>query len=125
MGRFGAVDGLLLLALQVALVGLGLLLGARLARRRPLPLRRVVLAGLLSYVLAFIAHVLVLRGLKAGAVEVYENLLVRRCLVAVAWALATALALHLLRRWGIPRQALALGAVLGAAAYLVFAFWRA
>jgi hypothetical protein len=120
MGRFGAFDGLIMLGLQLALVYAGVYCGARAALK---PWRILAAAGL-SFLLAFVVHILVLNGLKHGWTAAYESLLLKRSIVALAWGAATWLALWLSLR-PLTTAAVLLGAGGGAVAYLIFAAWRA
>jgi hypothetical protein len=131
MGRFGALDGLIMLGLQLACVLGALCLASRTVypAGAPAPKRfgwiRLLLAGLLSFVIAFIAHIIALNLLKHGWPDGFANPWIKRPLVALAWGSATALGIRMGLRPAPPRSALLLTACAGALAYIIFALWRA
>jgi hypothetical protein len=120
MGRFGALDGLIMLALQVGAVALGCWL-ARLLRRAPggrssvraasaassqdghrpratLRPRGMLLLGLYTYLAAFAAHIAAFIALKHLAPLLYADRVARRPYIALVWALATGLTVWLMRK---------------------------
>jgi hypothetical protein len=129
MGRFGPLDGLIMLGLQLALCALAVYGAARLKGRAledvaaPKPWQ-VFTCGLLSFVLAFAVHIALLNALKHGWPAGFENLLIKRSIVALGWGGATALAHHFTLRPRL-RMAVLLSGLAGALAYLSFTFWRA
>ncbi len=131
MGRFGALDGLIMLGLQLACVFGALCLASRTVypASAPAPKRfgwpRLVLALLLSFVVAFIAHIIVLNLLKHGWPAGFANPWIKRPLVALAWGAATAGGIRLALRPPPKSMALVLAALAGAVAYIIFALWRA
>lgn len=120
MGRFGPLDGLLMLGLQLVLAGLLAWLGRG---HQQASVMRWLAALLCSFACAFIAHIILLNLLKHGLVDVYNAVWLRRGIVALAWGGATAGGLKLVFKDADPPM-LWLGGLGGAAAYLIFALLR-
>lgn len=118
MGRFGPLDGFILLGLQIAAVGLALWLRGRRG------LRESWLPGLLSYSAAFIAHIAAFALIKHFSPLLYDDRAARRPWVALAWALATGLTLLLWRKGRLGKATALLGALLAALAYYAFVALR-
>lgn len=82
-------------------------------------------SAMLSFLVAFIAHIIALNLLKHGWPEGFANPWIKRPLVALAWGSASALGIWLALRPRPGRAVLLLCAIGGALAYLIFALWRA
>lgn len=118
MGRFGPLDGAILLGLQLAAVSLALWC---CGRRR---LRESWLPALASYCAAFAAHIAAFAAMRSAAPELYADSDARRPWVALTWALSSGLTLLLWRRGVFGKTAALLGALLAAAAYYAFVVLR-
>jgi hypothetical protein len=154
VGRFGLIDGLVLLALQLGAVALALWLAGRRAgpspqwrrlqspgRARdlsggtsfgrsgggppPLPgLDAFLWPGLASYFAAFAAHIAAFALLRHFWPLLYADHDGRRPWVALAWALATGLTLLLWRSGAYGKAAALFAALLAAGAYYAFVALR-
>lgn len=114
MGRFGPLDGAILLLLQLSAAGLALWLCGRRG------LRESWLPGTVSYIAAFTAHIIAFALLRHFHPLLYDDRAARRPWVALAWALATGLTLLLWRKGRLGKAAALLGALLAALAYYAF-----
>lgn len=127
MGRFGPVDGLIMLALQM----LAMLLAVQFTRKMDrlsadpeLRWRNLWLLGLYSFLAAFVAHILAFALIKQLSPALYDDHAARRPFVALAWALATFLTARLSCRGRLGNLASAVCALLAAAGYYVFVMLR-